>query len=128
MRSIKPAAQKRPGWRSKKLWVVLILLVVSGGAGAGWYFWLGPGRLHTKAAAASTQTYTAVVRCGNLSISDSGSGSLATSQTAELSFSAGGLVTELNVQVGDIVKSGDVWPVLRSRPGWKPVWPRTCRH
>ena len=108
MRSIKPAAQKRPGLRSKKLWVVLILLVVSGGAGAGWYFWLGPGRLPTTAAAASTQTYTAVVRRGDLSISASGSGTLATSQTAELSFSAGGLVTELNVQVGDIVKSGDV--------------------
>ncbi len=107
MKSSKLIIRKRRKF-PRGLWAALAVLVIAGGA-AGWYFLLGPGSATANAQSnTSTQTYTTVVRRGDISISASGSGKLAAGQTADLSFPTGGLVAELNVQTGDMVKKGDV--------------------
>jgi multidrug efflux pump subunit AcrA (membrane-fusion protein) len=113
--------RKQPGRQKQAILIVLVLVVLSAGGLAGWYFWLGPGNMATSAAAAvtaaaATQTYTTTVALGDLSISASGSGTLAAGQTADLGFSASGTVTELNVQVGDSVQAGDVLARMAPSP------------
>jgi RND family efflux transporter MFP subunit len=118
MKSFKPAVVRQPARRRRTLivWAVVVVVLSAGGV-SGWYFLLGPGKASNAAAATTTaQTYTATVRQGDLSISASGSGTLAAGQTADLSFSTNGLVTELNVQLGDTVKVGDVLARLASSP------------
>jgi multidrug efflux pump subunit AcrA (membrane-fusion protein) len=48
------------------------------------------------------------VRRGDLVVSASGAGTLVPASEIELSFPGNGLLTELNVQIGDIVRAGDV--------------------
>ncbi len=107
MKSSKIYIRKRSRF-PRGLWAALAVLLVAGG-GAAWYFLLGPGSQSADAAqAGAAQSYTTVVRRGDISISASGSGKLTTARSADLSFPTGGLVAELNVQVGDMVKEGDV--------------------
>jgi len=58
---------------------------------------------------------TSVVRRGDLVFYASGSGTLITINKIELGFGANGPVAELNVQVGDEVKAGDVLAVQGDR-------------
>ncbi len=100
----------------KGLWAALAVLVLAGG-GAAWYFLLGPGQTAQAAQGATPQSYTTTVRRGDLVISASGSGTLAAGRSADLSFPTGGLVAELNVQVGDLVKPGDLLARLGNTEG-----------
>ena len=61
------------------------------------------------------EIHTSVVRQGDLVIYASGSGTLVTINEIELGFGANGPVAELNVQVGDEVKVGDVLAVQGDR-------------
>jgi HlyD family secretion protein len=105
------SARKRSRW---PVWVALIVLL-AGGGGAAWYFLLGPGSARAQARpAAGSETYTFAVERGDLSISAAGSGKLVAYQTVDLNFSTSGTVSELNVQVGDMVKAGQVLASLGS--------------
>ncbi len=108
MRSSRYSKPKRTLWQRKPFWLALFLLIIAGGA--GWYFRLGPGNaLITPASASGGPDYnTATVRRGNIQLSASGSGTLVTSQSVDLRFSTRGTVTQLNVKVGDMVKTGQV--------------------
>jgi HlyD family secretion protein len=94
----------------RKTWLVItitILAVLAVGGGTAWYFLGNTGQAKTKTQAGST-TRTAVVKRGDLSQTASGSGTLVSNQVVNMSFSTGGKVAELNVKLGDRVKTGDV--------------------
>jgi len=108
------SARKQGFLRSKKVWLVVIILLLAG-SGATWYFFV-----RTSVASADTttktgtETFTATVRRGDIRVSASGSGTLVTSQSMNLSFSTSGTVAELNVKVGDQVTKGEVLARLGS--------------
>ncbi|HZW04082.1 MAG TPA: HlyD family efflux transporter periplasmic adaptor subunit [Anaerolineaceae bacterium] len=106
MRSIRFPARKRALFQRKVVWVALIAVLVAGGA-AAWFFLQGQAQTPQNAQTES-QTYTATVRRGDIVLSASGSGTLAAGQSVDLSFSTSGTVVELNVNLGDWVKRGDV--------------------
>ncbi len=114
MKSSKLYIRKRSRF-PKGLWAAFAVLLLAGG-GAAWYFLLDPGARSAQAGA-SAQPLTTAVRRGSISVSASGSGKLAAGRTADLSFPTGGLVAELNVQLGDMVKQGDVLARLGSTEG-----------
>ncbi len=99
-------AKKNSGsaWLAKALITVLAVVIVGG---AGWYFVVRPNQVKNQAQAASTTTTTTVQR-GSISLTASGSGTLVASQSVNMSFSTSGKVVELNVKLGDMVKTGDV--------------------
>jgi HlyD family secretion protein len=99
------AASKRTGKLSKSILIVLAVLIVGGGA--AWYFLVRPSQANNQAQAAST-TRTTTVQRGNISLTASGQGTLIASESVNMSFSTNGKVTELNVKLGDNVKTGDV--------------------
>ncbi len=112
MKSSKLFIRKRSRY-PKGLWTALAVLLMAGGGGA-WYFMLGPGGQDAQAQPADVQSYTTIVRRGDIRVAASGSGKLAAGRSADLSFPTGGLVAELNVQLGDMVKEGDVLARLGS--------------
>jgi len=83
--------------RPEQRWLVLPLLLA---LIASLVFWWLPSRL----APASTTT-TAAVSQGALTLSVSGSGSVAAARTVDLPFQQSGTVTAVNVKVGDQVKA-----------------------
>lgn len=97
--------------RTRRTWLILVLVILAAGGGAGYYYWTLQTKAASKAATNTTTTsditYTATVRQGNISISVSGSGTLAAGQENALAFSTSGTVASVNVQVGDQVKKGD---------------------
>lgn len=81
--------------------IVLALILAAG----GFYYW----QQTTAAAGATTTRQTATVAQGPLTASVSGAGNISAPETSNLSFGVGDVsVTEVNVQVGDLVKAGDV--------------------
>lgn len=89
---------------------VLALLVI---AGLGFGVWRSPLALALPGgAAASTLAapvyQTTTVRLGDVALTASGTGTLVTSQSLDLGFATPGTVAALNVQVGDLVKKGQV--------------------
>ena len=108
MQSSKSSARKQAFYQKKGLWALILILLLAGG-GAAWYFLGGAGQAQAKSAPqALSGTQTTPVKRGDLTISASGSGTLTVLQSVDLSFSTGGTVTELNVKLGDTVKTGDV--------------------
>ncbi len=102
-----PRALRRPVW-----WIALGALILLGGAGV-WYA-LGMPGLKTASAATGPDYQTAVVRTGSLRISATGSATLISQETVDLSFPISGTVSELDVKVGDDVKAGQVLARLGS--------------
>lgn len=108
MNSSKAKALKWGMFSSKLLWAVIFVLL-AGGGGAAWYFLGGPGSPYVTSAVAATPDYqTATVKRGDLQISAAGAATLIANKTVDLSFSANGTVTELDVKIGDRVTSGEV--------------------
>ncbi len=93
--------------RRKTLWIVLLVLVLVGGAGYGGYVAYKRWFAKPKVAATPT-TQTATVTLGSLSISSSGSGTLLPGTEMSIGFGSDGTLTELRVKVGDKVQAGDV--------------------
>jgi RND family efflux transporter MFP subunit len=89
----------------KKWWIALVVLILIAG-GAGYYLY---GR---NSLAASTQKatpiQTSLVRTGDLVISATGTGTTVAYAQSDLGFGEGAVLTEVNVQIGDKVKAGDV--------------------
>jgi len=107
----RPKRSKRSRWGIKGLWALLLVALAAGG-GAAWYFTRAAGGAADQALVQSTQT--AVVKRGTVRITASGSGTLAAIRSADLSFSTGGTISELNVKLGDLVQAGDVLARLSS--------------
>ncbi len=84
----------------------IIAIVALLAAGAAWYYYYGYLPAQTSAAGETIQT--ARVRRGNLVISASGSGTLIPAQEMDLGFNSGSVLTEVLVEVGDWVETGDV--------------------
>lgn len=71
----------------------------------------------TKASSSTTSGYqTTTARRGSLRVSITGSGVLEANHTQDLSFSTSGVVGELNVEVGSMVKAGQELARLEDAP------------
>ena len=108
MKLSKPAASNHRLWQKKGFWAaVIIFLAVCGGA--AWYFFYGPNAALAQSATSTTAAAnTTLVKRGDLSVTTSGSGVLEANRTVDLSFSTGGTVAEVQVQLGEMVKKGQV--------------------
>jgi HlyD family secretion protein len=94
----------------QRKWIILGVVGLLVIAAVGLWFWREQMLKNSTLAASSYQT-TRVVR-GNISISVTGSGSLKSLQTTDLSFPVSGTVGAVNVTVGSVVKKGDVLATL----------------
>lgn len=108
MKRSKPAASNQRIWQKKGIWAAVILFLAACG-GAAWYFLYGPQAVLAQSASkAAAAVNTTLVKKGDLSVTVSGSGVLEANRTVDLSFSTGGTVSEVHVQLGDMVKEGQV--------------------
>ena len=108
MKLSKPAASNPRLWQKKGLWAAVILFLAACGA-AAWYFLYGPQAVLAQSAAKTAAAVnTTLVQRGDLSVTVSGSGVLEANRTVDLSFSTGGTVSEVHVQLGERVKEGQV--------------------
>ena len=98
------STSKNKGIKAKKIWIPLLAILVIGLSGLGYYYWQQSSQTQDTS---SSTVNTTQVRQGSITISVSGSGTLAASQESNLSFSAAGTVAKVNVQIGDKVKKGD---------------------
>jgi len=85
--------------------VCVLIALVAVGAG-GWYYYTHYVQAQTTNGEETIQTTT--VRRGSLIVAGSGTGTLVPRSEVELSFSNGGLLTEVLVEVGDEVQAGAV--------------------
>ena len=92
----------RPHWRRRLIVLATLVIVAVVGAFALWFMVFRDGG--TTAA----QTQTAKVTRGNIAQTISTSATTLAQSTANLSFSASGKVTAVNVKLGQAVKQGDV--------------------
>jgi HlyD family secretion protein len=86
--------------------VVVVLVALAAFGGGGWYYYTHYVQAQTTSG--EEELYTTTVRRGTLTIAASGTGTLVPKSEVELSFSSGGLLTEVLVAVGDKVQAGDV--------------------
>jgi len=86
--------------------VAILALVAILGAGGGWYHYVRPLQAQTVDGEETIQTAT--VRRGNLVVVAGGSGTLVPNAEVDLSFSSGGRLAEVLVEVGDQVQAGAV--------------------
>ncbi len=85
-------------------WILMIVLLAA--VGGGYYYY---HQTTTTAEAASVNPLqTSTVKRGNLVISASGTGSVIAGHEVQLGFETGGVLTKLNIVVGDVVKEGGV--------------------
>jgi multidrug efflux pump subunit AcrA (membrane-fusion protein) len=92
-----------PRIKVRTIWIISAVLILGV---TGWYYFfkIKPATQTTS----STATQTAVVQRGNLILSASGSGTLATQTDATFGFDTSGPVTQVLVKVGDQVEAGQV--------------------
>ncbi|MEI7926093.1 MAG: biotin/lipoyl-binding protein, partial [Chloroflexota bacterium] len=95
---------RKPLWRRWRVVTSIVLIGVI--AGAGYY-----GYFRDKKTAATPTTQEAKVTLGSLSTTLTASGTAAAEQSTPLTFTTGGLVTEVLVRLGDEVKAGQ--PLVR---------------
>jgi len=89
----------------RRRWMALVAAIVVVGAMA---FAFARGGVLSGEAQDDSALQTATVRSGDLVLLASGTGTLMADATIRLGFGAEGSVSALHVQVGDIVKAGDV--------------------
>jgi HlyD family secretion protein len=94
-------SNKQKGWIAAVVSVVVIIAVVLVVVSVR-------GQTTSSTAAYTTTT----VQVGTLTSSVDGSGTVASTQTANLSFQSGGQLDQVNAQIGQQVKSGDVLATL----------------
>jgi HlyD family secretion protein len=95
-------------FRDRRVVIAIALaLVVLIAAGGGSYYYYTQ-RLQAQTVNGEETIQTATVRRGSLVIVGSGTGTLIPSAEVDLSFSNGGLLSEVLVEVGDEVQAGDV--------------------
>ena len=103
-------------WKSlhQRVWPLWALLLVLVGSGAAFTL-IQPAVFQRQAAATPAPYQTSTVRRGSLALSASGTGSLTAGRSVDLSFPTAGVVAQLNVAVGDTVKTGQILAVLNGQ-------------
>lgn len=96
--------------------LTLVVLGVLALAGLGFGVWRSPlGVALPGRDAATTQAapvyQTTTVRLGDVAVTASGTGTLVAAQSLDLGFATPGTIATLNVQLGDVVKKGQVLAV-----------------
>jgi len=94
------------GHKRVALVLVIVLVALTAVGAGGWYYYAHYGQAQTANGEEVIQTAT--VRRGNLVVAASGTGTLVPSGEVDLSFSSGGRLDEVVVEVGDEVQAGDV--------------------
>jgi len=95
---------KKSVLKNKTTWFITGAIIILGVV--AYLVWFQSEARTSEAAEPALQT--ARVRTGNLTVSTSGSGSVTSSQQAELGFRTGGMVSSVNVSIGQLVNKGDV--------------------
>jgi len=95
-------------WRSRIVGLVVLAALAAAGAYALWAAVLSGG------GSSGEETQTATVQRGSITNTLSTSGVAVAQSTAELSFGVSGLVTAVNVTLGQEVKQGDVLAEMES--------------
>jgi HlyD family secretion protein len=90
-------------------WIIIFVIIA---AAAGGYYYYRQSTT-TAEAASSTPLQTSTVKRGNLVISANGTGSVISENEVQLGSEIGGVLAQMNVAVGDEVKSGDVLAVIQ---------------
>ncbi len=87
----------------KKFWIILVILILAGGA-------YGAYKYHMAAADANKPAppHTAIVKRGTLSVHVYATGNVQANRTVDIKCQAGGEITSLPFQIGDTVKKGEV--------------------
>jgi multidrug efflux pump subunit AcrA (membrane-fusion protein) len=101
-----PAHSRNLKLPKRVLWTGLVLLVVI--IGAGIFYLVRAQQTKTAAAAQQPALQTSVARQGNLILRASGTGTLIAASEVNLGFKTSGILTALNVKLGDQVKAGDL--------------------
>jgi HlyD family secretion protein len=94
------------GHKRVVLVVVLVLIALTAVGAGGWYYYAQ--YLQAQTANGEEVVQTATVRRGSLVVAASGTGTLVPNAELGLSFSSGGRLAEVLVEVGDEVQAGDV--------------------
>jgi HlyD family secretion protein len=90
--------------RRRCVWISLVVILLAGAG--GFYYYAQTAVAVADEVEPAVQTATA--RHGDLVVSATGAGIVIAAQEIELSFTTGGVVTELLVKVGDNVQAGDL--------------------
>ena len=104
---------------TSKLIELVLTLGLLAASGLVYALFLAPQPSASVQAQAKSSYETSPVTRGDIARQASGSGSLVPSQSSGLGFNGSGTVAELNVQVGDTVKAGQVLAVLDTLPSLK---------
>ena len=104
--NLQSSKKKNPFWK-KKTWLFVTIGVVLVAGGLAYFFW-NSSVTNASAANAAPAINTTVVQRGNIEVSATASGTLSTSDEANLSFSTSGTVGELDVKLGEKVTKGEV--------------------
>jgi len=91
-----------------KAWQVVVLLLVVFGIVGGFYGAFGRSIASSTSSSLPANARLVQVQYGNLTSSISASGSLVFGNKEDLTFGSAGTVQEVNAEVGDSVKKGDV--------------------
>ena len=102
--------------RNKFLWIGIVVIFAT--VGVGGYFYLNNQPVE---AAEEPDLQTSTVRRGNIIISATGAGTVIPVEEIALSFPAGGVLTALNVTVGDEVTLGDLLATIDDTDAQKEV-------
>ena len=86
--------------RNRRIWIVLVVLVA---VGMGGYFYYDSVVNVAVAEEGEPEVQTAVSRRGDITVSATGAGTVIPAQEIALSFTTGGVLTEMAVAVGDSV-------------------------
>lgn len=90
--------------RKRIIWTVVFLLIAAAGGG----YWYTQHNTVSAQTAAEPEVQTSTVRRGSLTISATGAGTIIPAQEITLGFAGSGVLTELNIAVGDRVNGGDI--------------------
>jgi RND family efflux transporter MFP subunit len=91
-------------FRKRTFWIALVVLVLLGGGGAAYGYWLAPQEVPQG----ETTIETATVTVGDISITADGTGMLVPLSETKLAFDSSSTLLELLVEVGDVVQAGDL--------------------
>jgi RND family efflux transporter MFP subunit len=95
-------------FKKRTWWIIVIIVGLIAGGGVVYY-----ETNSTDTQTATTDTLqTIIARKGDLTIYASGTGTLIAMDEVDLGFKTSGQVKEINVEVGDSVKAGDVLAVM----------------
>lgn len=101
-----PKSKLRPKIR-RTILIPMVVIFVLAAAGLGYAIW-NHNSSAAAAAAQNSSANTTRVRRGSLTVSATGSGTLVAARKTNLAFPIDGIVSEVNVKVGDTVTEGAV--------------------